>query len=43
LFSLALPAFADENARHQPNLRDRAVRIVKMVLHALDDWSWPKP
>jgi hypothetical protein len=45
LLSLAVPTFADESPRHQPSLRDRAVKIVKMVLGLLEggDMSWPKP
>jgi hypothetical protein len=43
LLSLAVPTFADENARHLPNLRDRVVKIARMILQSLDEWSWPKP
>jgi hypothetical protein len=45
LLSLALPVAANENPRGNPGLRDRAVKIMKLIAHLLEggDLSWPKP
>jgi hypothetical protein len=45
LLSLALPAVANENPRGNPGLRDRAVKIMKLIVHLLEggDMSWPHP
>jgi hypothetical protein len=43
--ALAIPVFADENPRGTPGLRDRAVKVMKLIAHLLEggDLSWPHP
>jgi hypothetical protein len=45
LLSLAVPAFANDNPHGNPSLRDRAVKIMKLIAHMLDygDLSVPHP
>jgi hypothetical protein len=43
--SLTLPAVANENPRGNPTLRDRAVKVMKLIAHLLEagDMNWPHP
>jgi hypothetical protein len=45
LLSLTLPAVANENPHGNPSLRDRAVKIMKLIAHMLEygDLSLPHP
>jgi hypothetical protein len=45
LLSLTAPAIANENPRGNPGLRDRAVKVIKLIAHLLEggDFSWPHP
>jgi hypothetical protein len=45
LLSLTLPAVANESPHGNPSLRDRAVKIMKLIVHLLEggDMSVPHP